>query len=191
MSLLSSIYLNGPKILYTLQEEVKYAESNDASLKGEYIERMLADVTRSLEASAKRDNLISLAGLEEKSSEQLAPEFELGVDDRTRALNLAPEIKSIVNSSETIDRKHKVRPVKRISAIEIELHKMKGNYNVILGGVSDFGGVLGKFGKDVKPLIDRMKDIRDLTRSKTSEYDQLPPPDETKELPHPSDFDEG
>jgi hypothetical protein len=49
------------------------------------------------------------------------------------------------------------------------------------------GEALGKFGKDVKPLFDRMTEIMGIARGKSEEYEQLPPPEEVKRLPPPDD----
>ena len=59
--------------------------------------------------------------------------------------------------------------------------------DVICGGVSDIGETLGKFGVDIKPLTDRMTEVMQITRAGSKEYEQLPAPEEVKQLPKPSD----
>lgn len=171
-----------------LESLIKY--THGFGVEGNEIERSLQRLIRSLQVESTKSRLTEIAAEEDPFGVLSTPQFELEEDDRSRALKLTSEIKQLVQVSQSIDASHKTRLFKRITAVEIEITKIKGNFDVILGGMSDFGEALGKFGKDVKPLVDRMKEIRSLTRAKTSDYDQLPPPDETKELPHPDDFDQ-
>ena len=71
------------------------------------------------------------------------------------------------------------------------MHKSKGNYDVILGGFVDFGDALGKFENKAKPFLDRIKEIKQITRSGSKEYDKLPQPDETPLLAPPSPEGDG
>lgn len=115
----------------------------------------------------------------------LVPKFSLNENDRARVLKLCGGMREIVQATSEFDHPHKIRLLNRIASIEAEVHKEKGMFDIILGGVSDVGETLGKFGKDVKPLTDRMNEILDITRRGTKEYDQLPPPEEIKRLPAP------
>ncbi len=118
------------------------------------------------------------------------PTFNLDQSEKDRIALLASQMRKIVHASELFDNSHKVRILNRISSIENEVLKPKGLFDVILGGTSDIGETLGKFGVDIKPLTDRMKEIKQITRSKTKEYDELPAPDEIKKLPAPDDSEE-
>lgn len=113
--------------------------------------------------------------------------FKLEKGDIKRIAGLAAEMKDIVNVSDFFDKDHKKRLIDRISQVEIEVHKSKGKFDVILGGIVDFGDALGKFGKRVKPLFDRMQQIRSIAQKRTAEYEKLTPPDEVKLLPPPEE----
>lgn len=116
--------------------------------------------------------------------------FNLDKEAVARIMRLIAEMKDIVTSSDIFSKDHKKRLIDRISQVEIEIHKEKGRFDVILGGVVDFGDALGLFGKKVKPLVDRMKEIRNITQKTTRDYQRLPPPDDLKRLP-PPDSDAG
>jgi hypothetical protein len=118
---------------------------------------------------------------------KLTPEpiFSLDQDEISRINKLASEMKLIVNESDFFSDHHKGRLVRRISQVEEEIHKKEGRFDVILGGVVDFGDALGQFGKKVKPLVDRMKEIRVIVQTNSREYEKLPAPDEVKRLPAP------
>lgn len=119
--------------------------------------------------------------------EALDPTFLLDPDELVQVLNLCAKIREAITRGKFFDVPHKRRLLDRVAAIEREAHQPKGRFDVILGGVSDFGEALGKFGKDVKPLVDRMTEIMGIARGKSEEYEQLPPPEEVKRLPPPDD----
>ncbi len=78
----------------------------------------------------------------------------------------------------------------RIAAIEAETHKPEGMFDVVRGGIDDLGETLGKFGVNIKPLSDRMNEVVSIARRGTKAYDQLPEPEEVKQLPPPEDDSE-
>jgi len=96
-------------------------------------------------------------------------------------------MRKIIHASEAFDVPHKKRLLNRIAAIEKQVYSDKGLLDVVLGGVSDIGETLGKFGGDIKPLTDRMAEVKKITRSGSEEYKQLPEPDEVKSLPAPEE----
>jgi hypothetical protein len=116
--------------------------------------------------------------------------FELNDSNKTRVLILCSDMRKIVLASTDFDQSHKVRLSNRIAAMEAEINKPKGLFDVILGGVSDLGETLNKFGTEIKPLTDRMGEVLKITRSSTKEYDKLPLPEEIKQLPPPDESDE-
>ena len=120
-------------------------------------------------------------------TEELLPRFQLAKPDHDRVMELCADMRKIVFSSNVFDEPHKRRLLNRIAGIEYQLSQKKGLFDVVRGGVNDLGETLGKFGKDIKPLTDRMNEVVSIVRRSTKEYDQLPPPDEVKQLPPPSD----
>lgn len=115
------------------------------------------------------------------------PLFNLDLSDVERIHTLLQQMREIVSRSSVIGGDHKARLFKRISHVEAETQKIKGRFDVILGGLNDFGEALGKFGDDVKPLVDRMKEVAGIVRSNTDEYKGLPAPEERPGLPAPSE----
>lgn len=117
----------------------------------------------------------------------LLPTFSLAQADKDRVLELCTGMRKIIFASQDFDEPHKKRLLNRIAAIEKQVHSPKGLFDVVLGGVSDVGETLGKFGKDIKPLTDRMNEVVKITRKGTKEYDQIPAPEDIKRLPAPDD----
>lgn len=126
-------------------------------------------------------------GLVKAADLQLLAHFELTDDEKERIAKLCGELRKIVHASLDFDQPHKVRLLNRIAAIEVEAQKTKGKFDVFLGGMSDFGETVGKFGTDSKPFFDRIGEIVRIGRGKTKEYEQLPPPEEIKKLPPPDE----
>jgi hypothetical protein len=126
---------------------------------------------------------------EESSEDEGHPTFTLNADEKAQVLTLASEMRKTVVQSNFFDHGHKVRLLRRIGAIEAEVHKVKGMFDVVLGGLNDVGEAFKKFGNDAKPLVDRMDEINKIVRGRADEYEQLPPPDDTKRLPPPEKTD--
>ncbi len=120
----------------------------------------------------------------------LIPFFEPDSDERARMLKLCAQIRDVVLKSRALDNGYRNRLLKRVSAMEIEIHKEKGMFDTILGGMSEFGESVGKFGKDVKPAVEILQEIEKMARGSSKEYKQLPQPDETPLLPAPDSDDE-
>ena len=139
--------------------------------------------------SAKIANEALQAKLTERFSFHVEePLFALEKDEVEQISSLSAEMREIVTVSDVFDKNHKRRLLGRINAIELEIQKPEGRFDVILGGVSDFGDALKKLGKDAKPLVDRINEIRGIAQPKTEEYKGLPAPEEVKNLPAPKDI---
>ncbi|MEO9516604.1 MAG: hypothetical protein ABJH45_08565 [Paracoccaceae bacterium] len=143
----------------------------------DYIEQ--ADID-ALHRMFEADEVLIEASRNEIDSELAT--FELDQEDKDTLLKKCEQMRKIIWASTAFDQAHRGRLLKRVSAMEVQIGLEKGLCDVVLGGVSDFGEVLGKFGEDIKPLTDRMRDIAQITRSKSADYDKLPAPEETKKL---------
>lgn len=117
--------------------------------------------------------------------DELIPTFVLPEEDKLKVLNLCQQMRKIIFSSDVFDVAHKRRLLNRVSAIEQQVHQPKGMFDIVRGGMSDLGETLGRFGTDIKPLTDRMAEVVGIVRKSTGQYDQLPAPEEVKQLPPP------
>lgn len=116
------------------------------------------------------------------SSDELLPTFSLKAKDKAQVLELCTKMRLIVLGADVFDQPHKRRLLNRIASIEYQVEQPKGLLDVVRGGVSDVGETLGKFGTDIKPLTDRMKEVMQITRRNSKEYDQIPAPEEIKQI---------
>ncbi|AHD10151.1 hypothetical protein [Phaeobacter gallaeciensis] len=116
--------------------------------------------------------------------------FELNSDDKSKLLALCSEMRELNNSTLELDDKTKNRIAKRITAIEAQVRSGLGILDVVLSGMAEVGEAAGKFGSDVKPLVDRMREVAQIARSGSNDQDALPPPEEVKKLPRPEGKEE-
>jgi hypothetical protein len=123
----------------------------------------------------------------ESVASDLLPTFELNEFDKERVLELCSKMRKIILATNIFDQPHRRRLLNRIAGIEHQVEQPRGLLDVVRAGVSDVGEALGKFGTDIKPLTDRMKEVAQIARSSSKEYDQIPAPDEIKQLPKPND----
>lgn len=148
------------------------------------------NVGQRLKRIAELDELLPVGRVEYDDDSMLIPTFSLPEADKTRVLELSTDIRKIVLASSLFDEPHKRRLLNRVAAIEQEIHQPKGKMDVVLGGVVDVGEALGKFGEKIKPLTDRMSEIRRIVGRNSDDYSQLPAPEEVKQLPAPDEEDE-
>ena len=118
-------------------------------------------------------------------SNELSPQFELKLKEKKRILDLCTGMRKIVFASDFFDEPHKKRLLNRIASIESEVHQKTGKLDTVLAGVVDIGDALGKFGRKVEPLTKRMKEVAEIARGGSKQYDQIPPPEEKLGLPPP------
>jgi len=100
--------------------------------------------------------------------------YEFTDGDISRVQVLLNELRDIISSSTEFDEKHKRRLLKRLESLQNELHKKMSDLDHFWGLVGDAGVVLGKFGKDAKPLVDRIKEITKITWRTQSRAEELP-----------------
>ena len=100
--------------------------------------------------------------------------YEFSDGDIKRIQVLLNELREIISSSSYFDEKHKRRLLKRLESLQSELHKKMADLDHLWGLVGDAGVALGKFGKDAKPLVDRVKEITNITWRTQSRAEELP-----------------
>ncbi len=157
----------------------------ETSASAEYLAAGIDRLRKMLEVQIEMLSLTDDTAYYSPDSAKLFPTYELDADEKERIFSLCSQMRKIVLSANGFDEPHRLRLLNRIAAIEAETHKPKGMLDVVLGGVTDVGETLGKFGKDIKPLTDRMKEVAGIARKGTKEYDQIPAPEEVKQLPAP------
>ncbi len=73
--------------------------------------------------------------------------------------DLIRQLNENINSSAFLEENHKMRLLKRLEELEIELNKKMTNLDKYWGLVGDAGIVMGKFGKAAEPIIQIIRQI--------------------------------
>ena len=165
---------------------LEHLSANRGKLDGTQTCNILKSLAALLETQLFVDDVKARTG----SNPELISFFSPNHEDRKKIVAKCSELRSIINASKAIDEKFRNRLLRRLSAIELEINKEKGLFDVLLAGTSDAGETLGKFGNDVKPIVDRFKEIVSIGRRTAGEYEELPAPDEIKKLPAPDENNE-
>ena len=173
-----------PESFRKIFESFQYTQVRDK--KANWVTRLLRilEIEISIPKSAKR-----LKIPDKQEVEALVPTFSVDEQDAERIFELCSEMRKIVLASTDFDQPHKVGLLNRIAAIESQTQKPKGLFDVVRGGINDLGETLGKFGKEIKPLTDRMNEVVSIARKGSEQYKQLPEPVEIKQLPSPEEDD--
>ena len=109
-------------------------------------------------------------------------------DDEIKVLqDKIHDLRGIITSLGEIDEDHKMRLLKRLEALQSELHKKVSDLDKFWGLIGDAGVVIGKFGKDAKPFVGQIKEITNLIWRAQSRAEGLPETDVTPLLSEPSD----
>lgn len=94
--------------------------------------------------------------------------------DIKRIQELINELREKISESDFFSDNHKSRLLKRLEELQKELHKKMSSVDKFWGFVMDAGPVLGKFGKDAKPLFDRINELAEIIFRAQSVTQELP-----------------
>lgn len=94
--------------------------------------------------------------------------------DLKRIQELINELRTLISDSEQFEEDHKSRLLKRLEKLQQELHKRMSSLDKFWGLVGEAGVVLGKFGNDSKPFVDRIREIAQIIWSTQIRSEELP-----------------
>lgn len=100
--------------------------------------------------------------------------YEFSQGDLNRVQELINELREEISKSQLFEEKHKARLLKRLEKLQSELHKKMSDIDTFWGLVGDAGVAIGKFGKDAKPFVDRIREITDIVWRTQSRAEELP-----------------
>ena len=100
--------------------------------------------------------------------------YEFTTGDLERIQKLINELRDNITVSELFTSEHKQRLLKRFEKLQSELHKKVSDLDRFWGLIGDAGVVIGKFGTDAKPFVDRIKEIAEIVWRTQSRSEELP-----------------
>lgn len=99
--------------------------------------------------------------------------YEFTSGDIERVQVLINELRELLSKEQRLDAGHKERLMKRLEALQQELHKKISTLDSFYVLVGDAGVALGKLGSDAKPLVDRIKELTQIGWKSQARAEQL------------------
>ncbi len=85
------------------------------------------------------------------------------------------QLRDDIQKSEIFGEDHKERLLKKLEELQKEFHQKMNRLDKFLGQVSSIGVALGKFGKDAKPMFDRVNETIKITNKVEERGDNVTP----------------
>ncbi len=85
--------------------------------------------------------------------------YEFSQDDYARIQVLISELRSMITASNLIAEDHKRRLLRRLEAMQNELHLKTSDIDRFWGFIGEAGIVSRKFGEDLKPITERVQEL--------------------------------
>lgn len=100
--------------------------------------------------------------------------YEFSQGDLDRIQTLVNELREHVSKSGDFEDEHKRRLLSRLEKLQSELHKKMSDLDKFWGLIGDAGVAVGKFGNDVKPIVERIKEITEIVWRTQARAEELP-----------------
>jgi len=100
--------------------------------------------------------------------------YEFSEGDVSRIQVLINEVRQLITESGLIAGEHKSRLLKRLEGLQRELHKKVSDLDRFWGLIGEAGVMIGKFGNDVKPIVDRIREIAEIVWRTQARTEELP-----------------
>ena len=100
--------------------------------------------------------------------------YEFSQKNLERIQVLLNEIRKQITDNKQLNNEHKQRLLKRLEKLQSELHKKVSDVDRLWGLIADASAVLGKLGENTKPIIDRLKEIAEITWQTQARMEKLP-----------------
>lgn len=110
--------------------------------------------------------------------------------DIKRIQELLNQLREFISEYKGFEEQHRRRLLKRLEKLQSELHKKVSDLDQFWGLVGDAGVALGKFGKDAKPIVDRIKEMTQIVWRTQSDAEGLPSSTSNPMLGHEESSDE-
>lgn len=156
-----------------LKSSTKPNLNSETSLAMKAIERYFANLQRYTDPIVNKSYLDKIT--EEYSvSIGVGHFYEFSDRDLSRIQTLINELRDVVARSTYFDENHKNRLLKRLERLQAELHKKMSDLDRFWGLIGDAGVAFGKFGKDPKPFVDRIRELGEIVWRAQAEAEKLP-----------------
>lgn len=88
-----------------------------------------------------------------------SPTYRFDQEELARIQDLIAEVRRLIQGWVDLPEQHRVRLLRRLEALQQELHETMSNADKMWTFIGELGVALRKFGDDVKPLADRAREL--------------------------------
>ncbi|MBU1192244.1 MAG: hypothetical protein KKE76_11045 [Gammaproteobacteria bacterium] len=172
-------YLECFAIVRVLASNVKDLFLNIPELSGsttDIVEQIVAFFTYTKAEMSEHVTQLKMAKFSNKYQAKFGSVFayEFSDGDLQKIQTLITDLRKSISESSLFEADHKQRLLARLEKIQSELHKKMSDLDRLWGLVGDAGIALGKFGKDAKPIVDRIREISEIVWRTQSRAEELP-----------------
>jgi len=146
-----------PKHSYPVSGLPDQADS-DISIIKQLVNRMAADAKECIQKQSRKAELSYYQNVYEISLGNVF-HFEFSEGDLERIQKLANELRDLISKSEEFEEKHKQRLLRKLEKFQSELHKKVSSLDRTWGFLLEASIVLGQMGENVKPIVDRIREL--------------------------------
>lgn len=100
--------------------------------------------------------------------------YEFSQGDLERVQVLINQIRDLISRTTGLEKDHQRRLLSRLEKLQSEMHKKVSDLDRFWGLIGDAGVVLGKLGKDAKPIVDRIREVAGIVWQTQSRTEELP-----------------
>lgn len=100
---------------------------------------------------------------------------------------LLNQLRTLIADAKDLEEEHQQRLLRRLEKLQSEIHKKVSDVDRFWGLIGDAGVVLGKLGKDAKPIVDRIREITEIVWQTQSRAEELPSGTHLPQLTTPTD----
>jgi len=100
--------------------------------------------------------------------------YEFTDGDLKRLQTLINELRDLTEETENLTEDHRRRLLAKLERLQMELHKKVSDIDRFYGLVGDAGVMLGKFGAQAKPFVDRIRELIEIIWRTQSKREELP-----------------
>ena len=100
--------------------------------------------------------------------------YEFSQGDFEKIQSLINELRELITRASGLEKEHQRRLLGRLERLQSEMHKKVSDLDRFWGLIGDAGVALGKLGNDAKPIVDRIREIAEITWNTQSRAEELP-----------------
>lgn len=100
--------------------------------------------------------------------------YSFSQGDLEKVQELLNQLRGLVAVSDKFEEDHRHRLLVRLEKLQVELHKKVADLDRLWGLVGEMGVVIGKFGEDAKPFVDRIREIAQIVWVTQARAEELP-----------------